>query len=214
MADDDAQIRPQHAAFADNWVDNGGNGKQAAEDAGFASGDSAAVAASRLLRRADVQARIQERRAAAAVSDDEIVGTLVEHMRGDITDALPEDDPFVIQVRSSGVSRLIKKLRIKTRFIPRGDGKEPEREVTHELEFYDAQAAARTLGKYKGLEQAARENDVDFERRRSELLAMVGRLLTKAHEAGDMTVTRQSIVAGIIDRRPDTIKYLISEMTH
>jgi phage terminase small subunit len=218
MADDrednakDKLLKPSHEAFAQNYVSNGGNGTKAAENAGFAAGvngASAAVAASRLLRNVKVRERIKELESASSVSTSEILGTLASHMRGDITDALPDGDEFVERLKVSGVSHLIKKLKVRTRFIPR-EGKEPEKEVTHELEFYDAQAAARTLGKYKGLEQAARENDADVRRKTDAVLNLIERTYQAAHDAGDPK-SREEIASALATKRPDLAPYVPRE---
>lgn len=202
MSEKRKPMKPQHAAFADNWVANGGNGQKAAEDAGFASGASGAVLASRLLRREDVQERINERLASASVLPQEIVGTLAEQMRGDITDALPQDDPLVMRVKAAGVSHLIRKLKITTSRLTG--------ETTYDVEFYDAQAAARTLGKYKGLEQAARENDADVRRKTDAVSNLIERTYQASVDAGDPK-DREEIARSLASKRPDLAAYISQE---
>lgn len=195
-----APLKPNHEQFAQNWVANGGNGRKAAEDAGFAGGASAEVAASRLLRNVKVRARIAELESQSSVTSSEVVGLLASQMRGDVTDALDPTDPAVIRLRQSGVSHLIKKIKFDSK-------------TGHmtEIEFYDAQAAARTLGKYKGLEQQPRENDAEVRRKRDALLAMVNRLEREADEAGE-PIARREIVERIIRRKPETAQYLAAEL--
>ncbi len=62
---EDGPLTPRRQKFVENYVANGGNGKKAAEVAGFAKGHAAEVEASRLLRNAEVRARIQARVAEA-----------------------------------------------------------------------------------------------------------------------------------------------------
>lgn len=200
-------LKPNRDAFAQNYVANGGNGKKAAEEAGFAPGASAEVTASRLLRNAKVQERIRELEQASHVSTSEVVGTLASHMRGDVTDVLPEGDELRERLKGSGVSHLIRKLKVTTRFISNGVGKPPDREVTHEFEFYDAQSAARTLGKYKGLEQLPRENDADVRRKTEAVAALIERTYSAAQEAGDEK-SREEIAEALGRRRPDLRPYI------
>jgi hypothetical protein len=160
----DRPLTPKREKFVRNYIENGGNGKKAAVDAGFAPGASAEVEASRLLRNAKVQEKIRERLdAAQLLGDFEIVGTLAEHMRADLADIVP-DDEMLRQARANGVSHLIKKLKIRTRYLPQGRGKEPIKEVTHEIQIHDSQSAARTLAKIRGLEKMPDENPQFAER--------------------------------------------------
>jgi len=65
-------------------------------------------------------------------------------MNGDLADILPEND-ILKAAKENGVSKLIKKIKVRERFIPCGEGKEPIREVLTEIEVYDAQGAAKHL---------------------------------------------------------------------
>lgn len=209
----DKPLKPSHDAFAQNYVANGGNGTKAAETAGFSSGEggaSAAVTASRLLRNAKVRERIRELEAEAHVSTSEVVGTLASHMRGDVTDVLPEGDELRERLKGSGVSHLIRKLKVLTRYVSRGRGQEPDKEVTHEFEFYDAQAAARTLGKYKGLEQAPSENEADVQRKTRAVANLIERTEREAAASG-APKTREEIAQAIVRRRPDLAPYVPRE---
>jgi phage terminase small subunit len=188
-------LKPSHDAFAKNYVANGGNGTKAAEAAVYsagAGGASAAVAASRLLKNDKVRERIIELEAASHVSTSEVVGTLASHMRGDVTDALPEGDELRERLKGAGVSHLVRRLKVTTRYVSNGPGREPDKEVTYDFEFYDAQAAARTLGRYKGLEQAPRENEADVRRKTEAVAALLERAYRAAQEAGDPRAGRRS----------------------
>jgi phage terminase small subunit len=198
----DEPLKPAHEQFAQNYVANGGNGTKAAENAGFSSGvdgASAAVAASRLLRNDKVRERIKELESQSHVSTSEVVGTLASHMRGDVTDALPNDDENVKRLKASGVSHLIKKVKF-----------DKETGKMTEIEFYDAQAAARTLGKYKGLEQAARENDADVSRKTTAVRDFIERAYKAAEDAGEPK-SREEIARTLTGKRPDLAPYVPRE---
>jgi phage terminase small subunit len=195
----DKPLKPSHDKFAQNYVENGGNGTKAAINAGFAAGEdgaTAAVTASRLLRNAKVQERIKELESESFVSSSEVVGLLASHMRGNVTDTLPDDDPAVQRLKESGVSHLIKKVK-----FDKVTGKMTE------IEFHDSQAAARTLGKYKGLEQAARENDADVRRKTEAVAGLLDRAYQAAVAAGEPQ-SRDEIAAAFKLKRPDLAPYV------
>lgn len=136
---------------------------RAAKDAGF-SDSYARVDVYRTLANPSIQDRIKERMAEAKVESNEIIGTLASHMRGDLTDLLPDDDEIRQRTKERGISHLIKKIKVKTRFIPNGEGKEPDKEVTHEFEMYSAQEAAKQLCAVFGLNKEAAKNPFDAAR--------------------------------------------------
>jgi hypothetical protein len=158
-------LPPRRQKFVDNYIANGGNGRKAAEDAGFAPGHGAETEAWRLLRNAEVRKVIQTRQAEANVEKAEIIGTLASHMRGDLTDLLYDGDEIRELARSRGVSHLIKKLKRKTRYYSNGPSKDPDKEVTYEFEMYSAQEAARQLCTVFGLNKLPSENPVDLARK-------------------------------------------------
>lgn len=152
--------------FVDNYIANGGNGKKAAEDAGFAPGHSAETEASRLLRNAEVQRRIRERVAEAQIDPQEVVGTLVSHMRADFADLLPED-AFVQEARRNGVSHLLKELEITERSIAAELDREGKvltpatTERKYKIKIHDSYSAARQLCSVFGLNKKEGENPED-----------------------------------------------------
>jgi phage terminase small subunit len=162
----DKPLTPRRAKFADNYADNGGIGKKAAEDAGFAKGASAEVEASRLLRIAKVRERIAERIAEAGVDKSEVIGTLVSHMRADFADILP-DDKFIQQARANGVSHLLKELEITERSIPAEVDEEGEEvqpvilERKYKIKIHDSYSAAKQLCSVFGLNKKEGENPED-----------------------------------------------------
>ena len=82
MSADDAHPSHRHAAFAREYVTNGGNGTQAAIAAGYVDNGTGAirVTASRLLTDANVRADIERRQRALQVRSD----YTVEQWRSDI----------------------------------------------------------------------------------------------------------------------------------
>jgi hypothetical protein len=160
---DKKPLKPRHEKFAAEYVGNGGNGTEAAQ-AAFPNQNpaSAQVTASRLLTNEQIKARIAERaQAALDLVDNEVIGGLVEEMRGDITQALDDrGKPDFAMVREKGLGHLIKAVTSKTYFTKNGDRVEVSR-----IEFYSSQAAKVQLCKILGLEQQARENDRDAKMR-------------------------------------------------
>jgi hypothetical protein len=128
---------------------------RAARDAGY-SNSYARVDVYRALAHPDIRQRIEARIQEAQVDSDEVVGTLVSHMRADLADILPENE-ILQRARDAGFSHLIKKIRIRERFISQGPGKEPIREATTELELHDSQAAAKLLANLLAMEDAPPE---------------------------------------------------------
>jgi phage terminase small subunit len=130
-----------HRRFVDFYFLARGNLSRAAEMAGLTL-----RAATDIVRRPEIQQLIEQRQAdlsaAVMAGATEVVGVLVQQMRADIADAMP-DEPILQAAKAAGVSRLIKKIKVK-------EGKDGARQV--ELELYSAQAAAQTLAKIFGLE--------------------------------------------------------------
>ena len=67
-----------------------GNASKAARDAGY-SERSARVLACRNLKRPDIQGQIRSRIESAQIDTNEIIGTLISHMRADIGNLLADD---------------------------------------------------------------------------------------------------------------------------
>jgi len=133
----------------------------------------------RLMNDPYVKEMIEERIAQSNVSTQEIIGTLVSHMRGDLADIFP-DDPVLKAARKRGVSHLIKKLERKEHFIVREEGEEPIREVVTKIEIHNAHSAAKHLTNVFGLEKLPGLNPET----EKELNAMVEKLIKKAAEKG------------------------------
>jgi phage terminase small subunit len=102
-----------------------GNATRAARDAGY-SPRSASVIASRNLKRADIQEQIKSRIQAAKLDTDEIIGTLIGHMRADIGNLLGDDGALdIVRAIENGSTHIIKKLTIRTRRIAGTKGGSP-----------------------------------------------------------------------------------------
>src|SRR5262249_8174173 len=94
----------------DEFMRNGGNGSRAAVSAGYVSARPD-QSAHQVLRRPEVQRRIQQRIAESRVSADEIIGTLASFMRGTLADFYDESGEFSIEAaRERGVDHQLKTI--------------------------------------------------------------------------------------------------------
>jgi hypothetical protein len=128
--------------LADEYVANGGNGAQAAIDAGY-SPNYAPQTASNVLKRPAVQKRIRDLIAQARIQHDEIIGSLVSQLRTDVTECLDPNGQFSVDLaRQNGIGHL---LKVSTTI--RGK-QEPDGSVrTTKIELLPPQAAAVQLSK-------------------------------------------------------------------
>jgi hypothetical protein len=160
--------------FVENYLSGGYNGKRAAEDAGYAKGHGAETEASRLLRNAEIQERVRARVAEAGVQTNEVIGTLVSHMRADLADVYPEH-PLLKRAKAAGVSHWIRKLTVKEYF-----DKSKQATVTETtVELHNSQTAAKQLCAVMGLEVAAAKNPYDLARAAYERLLLEYPLVEK-----------------------------------
>jgi len=125
--------------LADEYVANGGNGAQAAVDAGY-SPNYAPQTASNVLKRPAVQKRIQDLIAQARIQHDAL---LVSQFRTDVTECLDPNGQFSVDLaRQNGLGHL---LKVSTTI--RGK-QEPDGSVrTTKIELLPPQAAAVQLSK-------------------------------------------------------------------
>jgi hypothetical protein len=109
----------------------------------------------------DFQARIAARvEAAASLSDAEVIGTLADHMRADVTEIFDEDGHFDLQkIRQKRMGHLIRKLKARREWEGKGEDATPVDII--EIELYSSQAAAIELGKMKGLYKEPAKNPHD-----------------------------------------------------
>jgi terminase small subunit-like protein len=136
--------------FVDYWLaDPEGNGTEAARKAGFTGTDESLwTTASRLLRRAKVQAEIRRRLGTHIASSEEVLETLTKHARADLTDVLTPTGEF--SYKAARNKRLLKKLKVKKRIEHDKDGNLTEH-VEQEFEIHDPQAALEKLGRFHKL---------------------------------------------------------------
>jgi hypothetical protein len=163
----DSGLTGKRELFIEHYISNGYNGKRAAEAAGYAKGHAAETEASRLLRNAEIQERVRARVAEAGVQTNEVIGTLVSHMRADLADVYPEH-PLLKRAKAAGVSHWIRKLTVKEYF-----DKSKQAVVTEtSVELHNAQTAAKQLCAVMGLEVAAAKNPYDAARAAYERLLL------------------------------------------
>lgn len=157
------KLTPKQELFTENYIQNGGNGVQAAKAAGYQGDTNALNQQARYnLQNPTISARVRERVEGVAADTDEVLNLLGEHLRADIADfegCFDEEGRLDLkEAKKKGVSRLVKKLRVTTRTI-QTHLCAAVREVTTQIEFHDAQSAARTLVDVLGIKQQPREND-------------------------------------------------------
>lgn len=128
-----------------------GNATDAARRAGYKHPN---VAGPRLLVNASIRAAVETRLTAHALSSDEVLARLSEHASGDLTDfgTINPDGSFSLDLRrakKAGRTRLLKKLKVKTRTVTTDQGESVE--VQTEIELHSPQFALDRLGQYHGL---------------------------------------------------------------
>jgi len=104
------QLTYREQLLVNEFINNGGNGARAAAAAGYKAArlDQAAYQA---LHRECVQQHIRERIRESCVSSDEIIGTLVSHMRANPTEFFDESGNFSIEMaKQKGIGHLIKSI--------------------------------------------------------------------------------------------------------
>ncbi len=164
----DSGLTNKQANFIEGFLSNGGNATQAARDAGYSgTPDTLKQVASENLAKPYIRRRIAERMQEARIHTDEVIGTLVSHLRADLGDILP-DNPIVKQAKAVGLSHLIRKLVVKEYF-----DKSKQAVVTEtSVELHNAQTAAKQLCAVMGLEVAAAKNPYDLARAAYERLLL------------------------------------------
>jgi phage terminase small subunit len=106
--------------------------------------------------KAEIERRRESRMAEANIQANEVIGTLVSHLRADLGDILP-DNPIVKQAKAVGLSHLLRKVTVKEYF-----DKTKQAVVTETtVELHNSQTAAKQLCAIMGLEVAAAKNPYD-----------------------------------------------------
>jgi hypothetical protein len=177
-------IRIKQEKLIDEVVQRGA----ASSDAGD-SRRRARVHGARILRRMDVNAQIKCRVNAAKVDPDEIIGTLVRHMRADIGDLLADDGSLDLpRAIANGSTDIIKKITICKRHVVATTGGNSTlgevasrvrgastltdgsrdlgsiEETTYKFVLHDSQSAARQLARifhFSELRQILEHNEDD-----------------------------------------------------
>ncbi len=168
------RLTAKQEMFIEHYLSGGYNGKRAAEAAGYAKGHAAETEASRLLRNAEIQERVRARVAEAGVQANEVIGTLVSHMRADLADIDPEH-PLLKRAKAAGVSHWIRKLTVKEYF-----DKSKQAVVTETtVELHNSQTAAKQLCAVMGLNVDSQRNPYDLARAAYERLLLEYPLVEK-----------------------------------
>jgi phage terminase small subunit len=164
----DNGLTNKQANFIESFLSNGGNATQAARDAGYSgTPDTLKQVASENLAKPYIRRRIAERMQEARIHTDEVLGTLVSHLRADIGEIMP-DNPIVQRAREAGVSHWIRKVTVKEYF-----DKSKQATVTETtVELHNSQTAAKQLCAVMGLEVAAAKNPYDAARAAYERLIL------------------------------------------
>lgn len=142
MARDRLTLKQQ--MFIEHYLANGGNATDAARQAGYAgSEDTLRNTGAKLVANGYIAAEIEKRVKAVKgiIGADEVLTVISAHARGDFADFVCDDGgPIPMsEAKRKGVSRIVKKLTFDT-----------ENRI-RQVELYDAQTAAVTMGKYYGL---------------------------------------------------------------
>jgi phage terminase small subunit len=197
--DDAADLSPladdltlKQAKFADEYASSG-NATDAAQKAGYAGDDNVlAVTGHENLRNPKIQDRIRYRLASAAsLTKDEILGTIADHMRGDLTDLFDANGKFSLFVaKENRVTHLIKKLK----FDDLGQ--------VREIEIHSQPSASKQLSKIFGLEQKRKDNEHDAEAKRR---AVLNRASALAEKHG---ITPEAALDKLIEARPELQRWV------
>lgn len=159
--------------FAANYIKNGGNATKAAIDAGYAE-SGAYQEGYRLLRNAEIQARIQRAIERAGVTPEIVSGVLAQHLLGDLADVLDDKGRFDYEIaKERGTTGQIRKLKIKERQLFDDDAEAFGVETTYELELYSAQDAAKIFVGVLGMNKQPAVNPEDAARARAEIERLV-----------------------------------------
>jgi hypothetical protein len=158
------RLTAKQRIFVEGCIANGGNATKAARDAGYKHPN---VQGAQNLVKLGVREHINARIAEAKIHTDEVIGTLVSHMRADLADVYPEH-PLLKRAKAAGVSHWIRKLTIKEYF-----DKSKQAVVTEtSVELHNAQTAAKQLCAIMGLNVDSQRNPYDLARAAYERLIL------------------------------------------
>jgi hypothetical protein len=124
--------------------------------------------------KAEIERRRESRMAEANIQANEVLGTLVSHLRADLGDIMP-DNPIVKQAKAQGLSHLLRKVTVKEYFDKLKGATVTETTV----ELHNSQTAAKQLCAIMGLEVSAAKNPYDAARAAYERLLLEYPLVEK-----------------------------------
>jgi phage terminase small subunit len=167
------KLTPRERLFVE-YVAQGKSLTQAALDAGY-SPDYAGQIGSENYKKPEIEAAVSERVSAVAATTDEVLSVLAMHLRADVADfegATKETGELdLVGLKERGVSRLVKKVRTRTRMVKDGDDLIPE--TTTEIEIHDSQAAAWKLAELLGMKKEPATNPEDVRRVKNEIERLI-----------------------------------------
>ena len=161
-------------------IENQGNVSEAARQAGYPE-STAKSEIYRIVRRQDVQERLQQRLKEAAIDPDEVRGVLNRILRADIDDCLTDDGSFSIhRARALGMTPLIREIK----YHHLGGGIES-------VKMYGVLDAAKILSKIYGLEQEPQTNEFDAKRKkRDKAERKIEELMLRYHKTREEILER------------------------
>jgi hypothetical protein len=133
-------------------------GAEAARRAGYAP-SSARVTASKLLTNANILTEIQERTKANAMALDEALSRLADFARADLGQWLSDDGAVdIAAMKRDGATHCIRKVKHTEKSGVTANGTE-WREVTGEVELYDAKDANKFIAELHSRGPSGKEDD-------------------------------------------------------
>lgn len=166
--------------------------------------------ASRMMQLSVVRDEIARRLSEYKAGADEVLSVLSLHLRADLGLLLNEDGEFDWKLAlERGVTRMIKKLKIRKRTIVGEEGGPEVTELQYELELHDSQSAAWKLANIMGLEQRPKENEGDQERKAKMYARMVERVTERAMTEGGQIITREKAIDLLAAYEPEIRQYVM-----
>jgi len=136
----------------DAYIANGGNGQQAAIEAGY-SAARANQSAYQVLHRTHVQQHIRDRIAESFVTPEEIIGTLASVMRGDISQMLDESGQVDLNlINEKRLGHLLKTISTTVSTTDATQDKPAEVVKTVKVQLHSPLQAATILARLHGID--------------------------------------------------------------
>jgi len=140
--------------LVDAYIANGGNGQQAAIEAGY-SATRADQSAYQVLQREIVQQHIRDRIAESHVTPEEIIGSLASWMRGDLTEMLDESGQVDLKLmKQKRLGHLLKTITTTTHETRATEDKPAQVVRTIRVQLHSPIQAAAILARLQGIEFA------------------------------------------------------------